>query len=146
MCSWRWDVLVHQSCLTLCDPMDCSLPGSSVHEILQARILEWVAIPFSRGFSQPRDQTWVSCFVGRFITVWATREAHMCSCCCSVAQLCLTHCNLMDCSTPGLPVFHHLPEIAQAHVHWVADVIPPSHPLSSPSPPAFNLSQHQGLF
>ena len=48
-----------QSCLTLCDPKDCSLPGSSVHGILQARILEWVAIPFSRGSSQPRDQTWV---------------------------------------------------------------------------------------
>ena len=55
--------------------MDCSPPGSSVHEILQARILEWVAIPFSRGSSQPRDQTWVSCIVGRFITIWATREA-----------------------------------------------------------------------
>ena len=46
---------------TLCDPMDCSLPGSPVHGILQVRILEWVAIPFSRGFSQPRDRTWVSC-------------------------------------------------------------------------------------
>ena len=48
---------VTQSCLTLCDPMDCSLPGSSVHGILQAKILEWVAIPYSRGSSQPRDQT-----------------------------------------------------------------------------------------
>ena len=50
----------HQLCLTLCDPMDCSHPGSSVHGILQARILEWVAMPFSRGSSQPRDQTHVS--------------------------------------------------------------------------------------
>ena len=50
-------VLVAQSCLTLCDPMDCSLPGSSVYGILQARILEWIAIPFSRGSSRPRDQT-----------------------------------------------------------------------------------------
>ena len=50
---------------TLCDPMDCSLPGSSVHGILQARILEWVAIPFSRGSSQSRDQTQVSCIAGR---------------------------------------------------------------------------------
>ena len=57
-----------QSCLTLCDPMECSLPGSSVHRILQARILEWVAIPFSRGSSQPRGQTWVSCIAGRFLT------------------------------------------------------------------------------
>ena len=52
----------------------------------------------------------------------------------------------MDCSTPGFPVLHHLPELAQTHVHWVRDAIQPSHPLSSPSPPAFSLSQHQGLF
>ena len=62
-------VLVAQSCLTLCDSMDCSLPGSSVHGILQARILEWVVIPFSRGSSQPRDGTWVSYTVGRFFTI-----------------------------------------------------------------------------
>ena len=67
-------VLVSQSCLTLCDPMDSSSPGSSVHGILQARILEWVAIPFSRGSSWPRDQTLVSCIPGRFFTIWATRE------------------------------------------------------------------------
>ena len=52
----------------------------------------------------------------------------------------------MDCSTPGLPVHHQLPEFTQTHVHWVGDAIQPLHPLSSPSPPAFNLSQHQGLF
>ena len=52
----------------------------------------------------------------------------------------------MDSSTPGLPVHHQLPELAQTHVHRVGDAIQPSHPLSSPSPPAFNLSQHQGLF
>ena len=68
-------VLVIQSCLTLCDPMDCTLPGSWVHEILQARILEWVAIPFSRGSPQPRDQTQVSHTAGGFFTIWATREA-----------------------------------------------------------------------
>ena len=67
-------VLVAQSCLTLCDPI-CSLPGSSVHGILQARILEWVAIPFSRGSSWPRDWTWASCTAGRCFTIWATREA-----------------------------------------------------------------------
>ena len=65
---------VAQSCLTLCNPMDCSLPGSSVHRILQVRILEWVAISFSRGSSQPRDQTRVSHIVGRCFTIWATRE------------------------------------------------------------------------
>ena len=64
----------------------------------------------------------------------------------SVAQSCPTLCHPMDCSMPGLPVHHHLPESTQTHVHWVRDVIQPFHPLSSPSPPAFNLSQHQGLF
>ena len=68
-------VLVAQPCPTLCDLMDCSLPGSSVHGILQARTLEWVALPFSRGSSQPRGQTWVSCIAGRFFTLWTTREA-----------------------------------------------------------------------
>ena len=63
-----------QSCPTLCDPVDCSLPGSSVHGILQVRILEWVAISFSRGASQLRDWTWVSCIAGRRFTLWATRE------------------------------------------------------------------------
>ena len=62
-------VLVAQLCLTLCDPMDCRTPSSSVHGILQARILEWVAIPFSRGSFQPRDQTQVSYVAGRFFTV-----------------------------------------------------------------------------
>ena len=65
--------LVTQLCLTLCDPMDCSLPGSSVHGILQARILEWIAIPYSRGSSQPKDQTQVSYIAGRFFTIRATR-------------------------------------------------------------------------
>ena len=66
--------LVAQSCPTFCDPMDCSPPGSFVHGILQAKILEWVAIVFSRGSSQPRDQTWVSCIADRFFALWATRE------------------------------------------------------------------------
>ena len=57
------------ACPTLCDPMDCSLPGSSVHGILKARILEWMAISFSRGSSWPRDRTWVSCIAGRFFTI-----------------------------------------------------------------------------
>ena len=63
---------VVKSCQTLCNPMGCSLSGSSVHGIFQARILEWVAISFSRGSSWPRDQTWVSCTVGRFFPAWAT--------------------------------------------------------------------------
>ena len=73
--SLKVKVLVTQSCLNLCDPMDCSLPVSSVHGISQARILEWVAIPFSRGSSRPKDRTWVSYVAGTLFTIWATREA-----------------------------------------------------------------------
>ena len=70
-------VLVAQACPTLCNPMDCSPPGSSVHGILQAWIQEWVAISLSRGSSQPRNQSWVSCFAGGCFTAWATREVHV---------------------------------------------------------------------
>ena len=64
----------------------------------------------------------------------------------SVSQSCPTICDPMNCSTPGLPVHHQLPEFKQTHVHWVNDAIQPSRPLSSPSPPAPNPSQHQSLF
>ena len=80
---------VAQSCSTLCDPMDCSLPGSSVHGIFQARVLEWVAISFSRWSSWPRDWTWVSRIVGRCFTTWAT-NSYKGSCCCLVTKSCLT--------------------------------------------------------
>ena len=68
LCESVVKVLVIQSCLTLCNPLDCSSPGSSVHGILQARVLEWVALSFSRGSSQS-SQTWVSCIAGGFFTV-----------------------------------------------------------------------------
>ena len=74
MCWW---CLVAQSCPTLCDPIDCSPPSSSVHGILQARILEWVAMPSSRGSSEPRDWTQVSCVAGGFFTISATREVQI---------------------------------------------------------------------
>ena len=99
---------VAQSCLTLSDPMDCSLP-SSIHGIFQARVLEWGATAFS-------------------------------------VESCPTLCDPMNHSTPGLPVHHQLPEFTQTHVHRVGDAIQPLHPLSSPSPPAPNPSQHQSLF
>ena len=75
--SWkeRKESEVAQSCPTLCDPMDCGLSGSSIDGIFQARVLEWIAISFSRGSSWPRNQTQVSCIAGRHFTVWATREA-----------------------------------------------------------------------
>ena len=109
---------VTQSCLTLCNPMNCSLPGSSVHGTFQARILEWVAISFFNPLTQFS----------------------------SVAQPCLTLCDPMDGSRPGLPVHHQLPKLAQTHDYRVSDAIQPSHLLSSPFLPTFNLSQHQGLF
>ena len=65
---------------------------------------------------------------------------------CVFSHQVLSLCDLMGCSMPGLPVLHYLPEFTQTHVHRVSDATQPSHPLSSPSPPAFNLSQHQGLF
>ena len=82
---------VTQLCLTLCDPMDRSPPGSSVHGILQARMLEWVAMPSSRGSSWPRDWTQVSCIVGRFFPAKPPKWGE-------VAQTCPTLCDPMDCS------------------------------------------------
>ena len=162
------------SLVWLCVTMDCNSPGSSVHGILQARILQWVIMPSSRGSSQPRDWTSVSCLLN-----WQAgslpRTCKYCRYTCwyiagslplvppakpivmtkaifssvqfgSVTQLCPTLCNPMNCSMPGLPVHYQLPESTQTHAHRVGDAIQPSHPLSSPPPPAPNLSQHQGLF
>ena len=89
---------VAQSCLILSDLMDCSLPGSSVHGILQARVLEWGAIAFSTDDSSPL-----------LLNVMIQFS--------SVTQSCLTVCDPMDCSMPGLPVHHQLPEFTQTHVH-----------------------------
>ena len=98
-----------------CNPVDCSPPGFSILGISQARILEWVAISFSRGSSWTRDWTWVSCIGGWNLYHWDTFS--------SVAQSWLTLCNRMDCSRPGFPVHHHLPEFTQTHVHWGSDII-----------------------
>ena len=119
---------------------------------------------FSRGSSQPSNQTSISCIfcVGRWIlyhsAIWTIQRKNSCiffkpfiylkegsvqfS---SVAQLCPALCDPMNCSTPGLPIHHQLPEFTQTHVHQVGDAIQPSHPLSSPSPLAPNPSQHQSL-
>ena len=99
--------LVTQSCPTLCDPMNCSLPGSSAHGNSQARTLEWVASPFSSRSSQPGDQTQVSCIASRFFTSSATWEAPIKSL--SVAQSCPTLCDPMDCSPPGFSVYGDSP-------------------------------------
>ena len=94
-------VLVTQSCLTLCNPMDYII---SVHGILQARILEWIVIPFSRVSSWLRDWTWVSLIAGRFFTIWATREKHNICVHAKLFQSCPTLCNAMDHSLPNSSV------------------------------------------
>ena len=111
---------VAQSCPTLRNHMDCSPPGASIHGTFQVRVLKWVAIAFS--------------------------DICPLSSVSSVAQSCLTLFDPMNCSTPGLPIHHQPLEFTQTHVHRVSDAIQPSHPLSSPSPPAPNPSQHQSLF
>ena len=90
-------MFVTQLCLTLCDPRNCSPPASSVHGILQARIQEWVAIPFSRGSSWPRDWTQISCTAGGFFTVWTTREASR--------RMCTGYMHLLRCFTWGAWTF-----------------------------------------
>ena len=84
----------------------------------------------------PKSVLWLPC---------SCRNEWHCCCCCWVPQSCLTHCDSIDCPTPGFPVLDHLPEFAQTQVHWVGDAIQPSCPLL-PLSPALDLSQHQGLF
>ena len=140
-----------KSCLTLCDPVGCSPLGSSAHgdspgkntrvgchALLQGifptqgyhpfllSLLPWLAD--SLPLAPPGKPSWC--------LVWFS----------TVTQSCPTLCDPMDCSVPGLPVHHQLPEFTQTHVHWVSNAIQPSHLLSSPSPPASNPSQHQGFW
>ena len=112
-------------------------------------------------WSAPKYSFWNKLQI-KWESIWETSIVHTCKHICvlmhacveilrdiqfsSVAQLCLTLCNPMDCSTPGFPVHHQLPELAQTPVYWVGDAIQPFHPLLSPSLPTFNLSQHQGPF
>ena len=109
-------VLGAQSCLALCESMNHSPPASSVHGILQARILEWVAFPLSRGSSQPRDWILVSGIAG-ILYYLSQQGSPSLSKFSSVTQSCLTLCNPMHRSTPGLPVHHLLLEFTQTHVH-----------------------------
>ena len=130
---------VTQLCPTLCDPMDCHQDSLSMG-ILQTRI-------FPTHGSNPRYLYLLHWQTGSLPLVPPGKPPYLPSVqFSSVAQSCPTLCDSMDCSTPGLPVHHWLLESTQSHVHWVDDAIQPFHPLSSPSPPAFNLSQHQGLF
>ena len=128
-----------------CNPRDRSHSGSSVHEVSLARLLHWSAVSSSRGWSRSRVQIHVPCISRWILYHWANWERSNGSSVCSVAQSCPAFCNSMNCSSPGFPVHHQLWELAQTHVQWVSDAIQPPHLLTSPSPPAFNLPQHQGL-
>ena len=158
---------VTQSCLTLCDPMDSSLPGSSIHGIFQARVLVWAAIfpcnswldlftylislsiyliPLTTKLLKDlfKQVTCISVTSYLNSTLLCSQNSFCQRWCCSVTKSCPIPCDPMDCSTPGFSVLHYLLEFAQTHVHWVGDAIQPSYPLSPPSLPALNLSQHQG--
>ena len=147
---------VTQSCPTLSNPMDCSLPGSSVHGIFQAATEEektfagrlthedlymgnkYMKICLS---SLVIREMQIKTTMGyNYIALQSVSQSVS-----SVTQSCPTLCDPMNCSMPGLPIHHQLPEFTQTHVHRVSDAIQPSHPLSSPSPPAPNPSQHQSL-
>ena len=126
----------------LCGPPWTAASQASIYRILQARMLEWVAMPCSRGSFQSGIQLRPPALQADSLPLshWGAHCALPVQFS-PVAQSCPTLCDPMDCSTPGLPAHHQLPEFTQTHVHWVSDAIQPSHPLSSPSPPSFNLSQ-----
>ena len=90
--------------------------------------------------TQAINSQFTGCMGRQCFPTWMFSSIKLNDYCCSVARLCLTLCDLMDCSTPDFPVLHYVPEFSKTHVHWIDDAIQPSHPLSSPSPPAFNLS------
>ena len=119
------------------------LPGLEIGLILHER----TAVQIKSGIYRLREKGETVCLsrknLNDFSFTFTLSKSHQFS---SVAQSCPTLCDPMDCSMPGLPVHPQLLELAQTHVHWVSDAIQPPHPQSSPSPPDFNLSQHQGLF
>ena len=175
--------LVTESHLTLCDPMDCSMPGLPVPHHFPCPsacpfnwwfCLGFTILNYFQVLMKPRSyvHAWMiqhsrmgfpsefilnEYFPMNAVSPWClvslinSSQPNLVSFSVqvqfgSVAQSCPTLCNPVDCSTLGFPVHHQLPEPIQTHVHRVGDAIQPSHPLLSPSPPAFNLSQHQGLF
>ena len=130
--------------------MDCSPPGSSVRGILQARIPEWLPFPAPGDLLNPGMEPsllhLLPCQADSLLLRHVGSPRKKISQFSSVAQSRPTLCDPMNRSTPGLPVHHQLREFTQTHAHRVGDAIQPSHPLSSPSPPAPSASQHQGLF
>ena len=133
---------VAQSCPTLCNPMNCSMPGFPVHHQLPE--LTQIHVHRVGDAIQPSHPCRPLLLPPSIFP--SIRESFPLIQFSLVVQTCPTLCDPMNCSKPRLPVHHQLPEFAQTHVHHISDAIQPSHPRSSPSPPAFNLSQHQGLF
>ena len=147
-------MLAAESWPILWNLMDCNPPGSSVHGLFQAMILEWVAISFSKGAfpTQGLNSGLLHC---RRILYWLGHQGSpvftfndiaFSFICCSVAQSYRTLWDPMNCSKPGLPIHHQIPEYTQTHVHCVSDVIQSFHSQSAPSPPALIFTKHQGLF
>ena len=130
------------ACLTLCDPLDGSTPGSPVlHHLLELpqTHVHWAGDIVSWKKKKIQKAPVWFLFTWKLSLVCSSKFSY------SVAQSCPT-LQPHDCNMPGFPVHHQLQEFTQTHAHWVGDAIQPSHPLSSPAPPAFILSQHQGLF
>ena len=194
VCAHVHCLLSHFSCVWLCDTMDHSPTGSSVHGILQTRIpgcphllqgifptqgsnprllcllhCRWILYPLSHLGNPGKLYLSIHLSLSLYIYIYIERERNQMKVVMykinstlryillvyftvpyvqfsSVAQSCSTLCDSMNCSMPGLPVHHQLPEFTQTHAHRVGDAIQPSHPPSSPFPPAPNPSQHQGLF
>ena len=128
---------------TLCIPSPCEWVKLNVEELIPMIMLLYLAKEIFTEVMNVHNQ-FASSLHQKECKI-SSRQSYFIISASSITQLCLTLCNPIDCSTPGFPV-HHLPEISQIHVHWVSDAIQPSHPLSSLSPPPFNLSQHQGIF
>ena len=133
-------------CPTLCNPIDSSLSGSSVHGEFPGKNIRVGCRALLQGIFPSQGLNSGLPHSRGFFTIWATREALTSSQFNSVTQSCPTLCDPMDCSMLGFAAHHQLPKFTQTHVHWVGDAIQASHSLSSPFPPAFKLSQHQGLF
>ena len=138
--------------------MDCSIPGfpvlhylpgfeqTHVHWINNVILLSHPLLPPPPPAFNLSQHQGLFQWVGSYASGGQNIEASASASVSSVTQLCPTLCDPMYCSMPGFPVHHQLPELAHTHVHQVSDAIQLSHPLSSPFPPAFNLSQHQGIF
>ena len=139
--------------------MDSEVGHAAVHGVAKSwtQLRDWTELKWKSlsllcllchlALKQPSEiHIWMAMNVFQLNTWGPTWGCHLLSSISWVAQSCPTLCDPMDGSMPGFPVHHQLLEFAQTHVHWVGDAIQPSHPLSSTSPPTFNLSQHQGLF